>query len=216
MAITFPRTMPLEFVGAEEFEIERVDYDAPETSGRTGGVQAGFPRWMATWSMGTIGSRKSDEVRAFLSSLRGSQRMFYGYEVGREIPRFHQDGRPFTAAPSSWSQAIDSDGTAYLTLGGLLAGMQLSHGDYVGFEWDGWKRGLVRCIEQQGAAAGGTMTIAVEMPVPTLVVPVGATVNLSNPTCLMKLKTADTRPGTVGRRRAVTGGKIVARQEHIA
>lgn len=208
-----PIWLPNNLASTMEFEIARVDYVSPETSGRLTGVQAGFPKWLATWNIGTISARTSDEMSAFLDRLRGSQRHLIGYEPGREVPRFHRDGTPFSHSAASWSQTIAADGTALLTLNGLLPGMVLSHRDYVGFLWDDWKRALVRCVEQRTAAGNGSMTIAVEPAIPNLV-PGSAVAVLNRPGCLMKL-TSETLRGTMGRRLALGGGKIVAAQDLV-
>jgi len=210
-----PQPLPLDFCGAgQAFEIDRVDYSAPETAGRTGGVQAGFPRWTATWPVGTISRRKSDEVRAFVTSRRGAQRLLYGYEVGREIPRYHQGGIPLGPAPTGWSQAVADDGTVMLMLTGVKPGLFISYGDYVGYVWDGWKRALVRAVSQAGALDDDTITFAIEPAVPAMV-PVDATIKLAYADCLMKIDPGQTQIGGIGRRLAVTGGKIVAHQELV-
>ncbi len=210
-----PAPLPLDFCGAVNFAVQRVDYTAPETAGRSGGVQAGFPRWLGMWTVGTISRRKSDEVCAFVDGRRGAQRLFYGYEVGREIPRFHQGGIPFTAAPSGWSQAVADDGTVNLTLEGVNTGMVISHRDYVGFTWDTWKRALVRSIGHAVAQADGTITFPIEPAVPALV-PGDAAATLSYPDCLMKLDPQQTQIGDTGRRLAIGSGKIVGLQELVA
>jgi len=216
MTVTIvPQPLPLDFCGAVNFAPQRVDYTAPETSGKSGGVQAGFPRWLGMWTVGTISRRKSDELCAFVDARRGAQRLFYGYEVGREIPRFHQGGIPFTATPGDWSQAVADDGTVMLTLEDVMPGMVISHRDYVGFKWDGWKRALVRSIGLAVAQADRTITFPIEPSVPTLV-PEDATATLSRPDCLMKLDPQQTQIGDTGRKLAIVSGKIVGLQELIA
>jgi hypothetical protein len=58
--------MPASGAAMQEFEPQRVDYAAPESGGRLGGVQAGFPLWLAVWTWGTIGARRSDLLPAGL------------------------------------------------------------------------------------------------------------------------------------------------------
>lgn len=208
--------MPLAFCGAGlKFELDRVDYVAPETAGRTGGVQAGFPRWTGTWPVATVSRLKSDEVRAFVADQEAPGSRFYGYEPGRERPRFHQDGVPFTHSPAGWSQAIGTDGKMWLTLTEVMPGMVMSRGDYVGFIWDDWKRAMVRATSQGVAQGDRTITFRIQPSVPALV-PGDAAVTLLNPTCIMRIDRDQTDVGGVDRRLAVTGAKIVAHQELVA
>ncbi|MFC3579132.1 hypothetical protein [Sphingomonas hylomeconis] len=215
MTITFPRALPEAFVGSGPvFELQRVDFLSPETGGRLGALTAGFPLWMASWPMAnSIGRVKSDEVTAWVDSMRGAGKRFHGRDVSRPAPRYHLGGVPFTIHPSSWSQTFDADGTAILQLTGCLSGMVISHRDYIGFEWDGWKRSLVRAIEPATATAGGVLQFAIEPPVPPIT-PSGAVVNLAAPTCLMRL-TKDTNVGAMTRRLSVSGGKIAAVEDLV-
>src|ERR1700694_198826 len=101
MSVLFPRPMPVYFAKTVKFEPEVMDFQSPEANGRVLGVTAGQTLWSGIWTLGTISRTKSDEVRAWKASLRGSQRLFYGYEVGRERPLAHQDGTPF-GQPTGW------------------------------------------------------------------------------------------------------------------
>lgn len=217
MTITFPREMPLVGVSQQMFELQRVDYLSPDARGRIGGITAGFPLWRAEWTLGKLGPALSDEWRAWMASLRGQQRMFYGYEVGRRLPRTYLNGFPggFTGPLSGWTQTIGTDGTATLALTGMTAGFVLLAGDYIGFQWGSGNltKAMVRCIE--GATANGSgniAAIAIEPAVPS-VVPGGATAYLNNPVCFMRMISSESAPGIIGRRGGLDGGKIVAIQD---
>lgn len=210
--------MPTSGMALQEFEIARVDYSAPEQGGRVGGVQAGEPLWMASWSIGRIGAAKSDELRAWLARMRGSQRRFYGRDLARPFPKAHIDGFAgmggFTGTASSWSETINGDGESRVTLNGVPASLVLSYGDYIDFRWttaSEARRALVRVVV--GAAAiGSSITVTSEPPVPTLV-PGAAVAHLDNPGCIMVLMSDKTKLDGVDRRLAVRGGSVVAIQD---
>jgi hypothetical protein len=212
MTISFPRELP-SFGGLSvSFELARVDYLSPEQGGRLLAVTAGFPLWRMSLSYTNLSRARADALEAWRDSLRGVQRTFYAWDHSRPVPRFHANGIPFNAAPSGWSQAIDADGTAYLTLTGLLAGQVVSYRDYVGFVWDTTKRSLVRAIEPAQADAAGSATFAVEPPVPPLTPPTAA-VTLRKAECLMRLVTGETQLAEHGLMFMGSGGRIVGIQD---
>lgn len=228
MAINFPRDMPPSGPSVQEFEPQRVDYSAPEASGRLGGIQAGAPLWMATWALGKLSVAQSDEWRAWIASLRGSQRAFYGCDQGRPYPRAYMGGftgmtraggGSFNGAASAWSETIDGADNSVIGLSGLPASFVFSRGDYIGFKWDAadapagsyGRRALVRAVEAAAGSAGGVLTVTCEPPVP-MVVPSGAIAYLNRPTCIMKLMQGSAA-GSIDRSHKVSGGKIVALQD---
>ncbi|MES3152951.1 hypothetical protein [Sphingomonas faeni] len=208
----------------QTFELQRVDFLSPEAGGRIGAVSAGNPLWVAAWQLGKIGAAKSDLWRAWLLRMRGSQRSFLGRDIARPFPLAYvggfagmtrAGGGAFGGAASTWSQVIDGDGSAQLTLTGLPSGFQGSVGDYVGFRWGvgDARRALVRLVLPASANAGGTATFIVEPPVPTLVVPASAIAHLDRPACVMKLLPGESELGPIDRRLSVMSGKISAVQD---
>ncbi len=228
MTIIFPRAMPDGFVSQQNFVLARIDYQAPEASGALGGVQAGWPRWTGTWTVGTTSQRLSDQVEAWITSLRGSQRRFLGRDFRRPLPLRHQDGfsrmtridgSPFIGAGTAWAQTIDAAGSAVVTVQGLPSGLILSFNDYLGFKWDAVgssvgtydRRALTRVIEGAAADASGAITVTVEPALPTWL-PTTAMPHLDKPACLMKL-TPETQMADVDRRLRISGTKIVGAQD---
>lgn len=228
MAIVFPREMPRTGVSLQGFRIQRVDAVAPEVGGPVGGVQIGFPLWTARWTLGRTDQELSDEWEAWLDSMRGAMRSFYGRDWRRPFPLAHIDGfrrmtkvggAPFTGAAGGWSQSIDAQGNAMVTLTGVPAGLILSRIDYVDFRWDagdsapgtGDRRALVRVAEGARADATGAITFAAEPAVPTLV-PEDATPHLDYPACVMKLIDG-TEVADVDRLLRIKGSKLVAIQD---
>lgn len=219
MSLTTPAAMPAAGPKEQTFEIERVDYQAPEARGRIGGITAGLPLWKTTMTLGTLTVDQSDAWRAFFARQRGAQRLFLGWEIARAMPRWYPKGFPggWNGAASSWSQSIDSNGFAVLTLNGLPRGLRLALGDYVDFRWGTYKRALVRIIEGAIANASGTVVVTVEPAVPNVVPTSGtpAVAHLDNPACLMKLVPQQSSIGPTTRRGAISGGTLVAVQDLI-
>lgn len=226
-----PLIMPAGGAALQEFELQRVDYMAPEASGYVGGVQAGFPLWAAAWTIGKIGEERSDEWRSFVMECRGQQRRFYAGDLRRPYPKAHLDGfaqmvrysgGTFDGTASSWSQSIDSSSDCNLVLHGLPSGLMLGTGDYVGFKWDAtgeapfnrWRRAMVRIIRGGGGivASNGDVTVKVEPAVPAAV-PGGAIAHLDNPCVTMKLLLNQTKLDAIDRRGAIRGGTITAIQD---
>lgn len=223
--------MPDRGVAHSEFEIERADAIAGERGGRLGGVTLGEPLWEAKYDLArSMTVALSDEWRAFAARLRGSQRQFVAQDRTRRYPRKFPDGfarttrvngTPFDGSAAAWSQAIDADLEAVLTLSGLPAGLRLDHGDYVGFRWDaaGSPTGthdrltMVRVVIPSTTDAAGVLQVVVEPPVPTLIVPSGAQAHLDNPACLMKVAPNGIKLGKVDPLHTLVGGSFEAIQD---
>ncbi|MBD3831858.1 MAG: hypothetical protein IE910_00685 [Brevundimonas sp.] len=205
MAITFPRPMPRRSLAVQKFELERVDYLSPTVGAGIGSVTAGAPVWAAEWSLTGMSEDQVEEWRAWLTSLRGSQRPFFGADQRRSVPRAYKEtGLPagFSGDASAWSVNADRD----VVTPTLPAGFVLMTGDYIGFRWGANGRTKVRLLEGRV----GTGPVTVEPAVPT-VVPSNAIAYVLNPVCVMKL-TPDTEFGAMG----VDGqmaGKISAIQD---
>lgn len=215
MAITYPRAMP-EVIGmAGRLTLERVDYLSPERTGTIGGVTAGWPLWRMHLTFNNMANRSDDELTAWVDSLRGVQKRFYGYDQSRPVPRFHAAGRPYAQTSETWEQEIDAEGTAYLTIGDLQIGQVFSPRDYIGFEWGTNKRALVRCLEGGIVNVSGVVTVAIE-PAVHAVVPSDATIQLYKPSCLMRLLTEETELSDQGLGFVGAGSRISAIQDIVA
>ncbi len=201
-------------VGAEYFEIERVDFQSPTTDGRATGVTAGFPLWRARWTIGDrILQATSEEWRAFVRRCRGAQIPWYAGDRGRPFPLAYPSGfgglnraggGAFDGSAASWSVNAERDQPA---LTGLPAGFVLSIGDYVMWRWvtsSEPRRSLHVLVEASTANGSGAVTLRVEPPLPTLI-PGGAVADLANPVCIMRLDTAETRLGEKTRNLRTSG-----------
>lgn len=224
-----PAAMPTMYVVSQQFEQQRVDYGAPESSGRLGGVQAGFPLWTASWALGRMPMATSDQWRAWLSGMRGATRRFIGYDLGRLYPFAYPagfggmtraGGGSFDGTATSWSETITADGDSQVTLHGMPAAFQFNPGDYIGFHWAATESSVagltwhapVRATAAATADGSGVLTVTCEPPIPSAV-PNTATAYLNSPGCTMALDLSQTNLGAVDQLLTITGGQIVAIQD---
>jgi hypothetical protein len=221
-----PIEMPTMYVAQQQFEPQRVDFGAPEASGRLGGVQAGSTLWSGVWTLGRMPEANSDEWRAFLRTIRGATRRFIGRDLARQYPKLYPDGfgafGAFTGAASTWSESINSDGDSAVTLhlGAAAAGLVLSVGDYIDFRYSAsetaiagkaW-RALVSVTVGATANGSGDVTVTVEPPIPAAV-PSDAIAHIDQPGVTMVLDLQSSNVGPVDRLYSINGGQIVGVQD---
>lgn len=220
-----PAEMPDMYVALQSFEPQRIDYGAPEASGRVAGVQAGFPLWYAVWTLGRMPEANSDEWRAWHLSMRGATRRFIGRDIARPLPKqYLTSGLPvgFDGEADDWSETINADDDSELTLnlGVTGAGVVLSVGDYIGFKWTATEtsvaglewRAVVRVVEGGTADGSGDVTVVVEPPVPSCV-PDTATAHLNQPGCIFALVLDNSSLEAIDRLYSIGGGQITAIQD---
>lgn len=212
------------------FEIERVDFGAPEASGKQGGVQAGWPLWAAVLELDRSDPGSADAWRAFVSRLRGRMRRFYCGDPLRPFPKAHSagfagmvraGGGAFDGSATGWSQAIDGAGDAAITLQGLPANLAISTGDYIGFKWDAAgsaagtydRRTVARAVTAATANGAGTAVVTCEPPLNTALVPPGAVAHLDRPQCVMQLVPERSNLGPIGSGGTLGGGTLTAIQD---
>jgi len=215
-SIIFPRPIIAGGVLSQGFDPARVDYLSPETGGRIYSVAAGSPLWSMTLGYNNLLIPDAYALKAWVDSLDGAKQLIFAFDIDRQIPLYHQSGRPFAASPATWSQTINDDDVPLLELTGLLRGQVVSVGDYVSFVWGGGKKfALVRALEAARADASGTAEFAVTPAVPTLIVPPEATTTLRRAGCLMRQVTAETKLMEIGTDCMPAGSKVVALQDLI-
>lgn len=211
------------------FEPQRVDYAAPQADGRQGGVQAGWPLWAAEFELDRSDPDSADIWRAFFARLRGRMRRFRAGDPTRPFPKAYPSGfagmvrasgGAFTGAAASWSQAVDADGNARITLTGLPAGMVIGLNDYIGLRWDAHgtagnynRRTMARVVLAANANSAGVLTVMIEPPINMQVVPLTAIAHLDRPQCVMQLDPDASRAGSIGKGGELSGGTIKALQD---
>lgn len=211
-------------------EIERVDFAAPEASGRQGGVQAGWPLWSGSLEIDRVDRDSADLWQAFVDRLRGRQRTFLVYNTARPYTKrlpmgfagmTKAGGGAFTGAASTWSQTVDADGNATFNLTGLPAYFELNAGDLVGFKWDAagatagsyGRRTMARVSSAAAASAGGAISFMAEPPIDPLVVPAGAIAHFDKPSFVARQIPEKSNLGPIGGGGAMGGGTIAVIQD---
>lgn len=176
MATTYPRAMPAIGYRVTTFELVRNQSVAAERGGPLISVDRGPARWAARFESGNLSMTDIGVMRAWLSSLRGSNKPFIAFDRPRRLPLSGQ-----SVTPSGWSVNANRD---EITLTGVST-LRLQPGDYIGLHWSsGAKRSLHRVLEDVTAVAG-TGTWTVEPIVPAYVST--ATAITVDPSCIMRL-----------------------------
>jgi len=221
--LTFPRDMPAAGAVTQDLKIRRIDVQTAEAGGRLLSVGVGFPLWTLTLELAAMDPAEANVWRAFVDTLRGAARTFYGRDLVRAFPKAHPggfagmtrpDASPFPAngRALSWSVNATRD---ELTLRGLPEGLTLSVGDLVGLAWttSGEARRTIGRVVVGDVAFSlqGVATVAIEPPLPPFV-PAGATAYLASPTLVMRIDPSQTAIGREDQI-ATEGGTIVAVQD---
>jgi hypothetical protein len=221
-----PVEMPTMYVTQQSFALQRVNYGAATADGRAGGVQAGFPLWSGLWTLGRMPEENSDEWEAFADDQRAGIRRFIGRDLKRQYPKLYPDGfgdfGTFDGTVASWSQTINSDGDAQLTLhlGADAAGLVLSKRDGIDFRYAATEtaiagiawRAFVRVTVGGTADGSGDVTVTVEPPVPDAV-PSDAEAHLDQPGCVMTIIADQTSFEPIDRLYSIKGGQVVGVQD---
>ena len=212
-------------------DIQRVDYAAPEASGRQGGVQAGFPLWTARYEFDRVDPDSADLWQAFFDRLRGRIRRFYAIDPKRRMPKLYRFGfaglvragtaTVFDGTATSWIQATDANGNALMTLNGLPAGLQISVGDMIGLRWDAagagvgnmMRRTIARAVLPATATGAGQAQVTIEPPINTALVPAGAIAHFNDPAAVMQLVPENSELGPIGQGGILGGGTVAAIQD---
>ena len=213
------------------FDIERVDFGAPEASGRQGGVQAGWPLWRASLEIDRSDPISADLWSAFFLRLRGRIGRLLVSDPTRPFPIAYRggfagllraSGGAFDGAASTWAQANDgAGGQTYLSVTGLPANFQLNIADYVGLKWDRvgdpagsfLGRTMARVSYDADIAVDGSGYVYIEPPLDLRVVPAGATLHFDRPKCVMQLVPEKSGLGPIGQGGALSNGTITAIQD---
>lgn len=199
MAITYPRSMPSRRIERVEFELGRQEVIGGEQGGRVLSVELGPLHWRLKLSTTPPSEAEFDIWRAWLASLKGSSKLFYGRDMRRgRYPRayvktgFADLTRAGGGAFDGTASAIDLTDRQAPELSGLPAGFQVAAGDYVGFTYGAdHGRTLHRFVESGTADVSGVLALTIEPEAPPFV-PVDAVATFDGPTCLMMIA-----PGSV-------------------
>lgn len=190
MAITYPRTLPLDGL----FRSVRMQ---PRFNTMTAGLNSPIveyapAQWVAEFVTTPLTPPQRRMWEAWINSLRGGVNLFYAWHPGTPLPAAYPDG--FGGVTRHGSTTL-FDGTATVTgtttstiaLSGLPSTMNLRAGDKIGLI-QGTNRSLHILLEDAVAAAG-VVTVTVTPPVPTAVF-TAPSAQLVRPVCKMVLTDA--------------------------
>lgn len=207
MTITYPRNLPSTRIKKCVFELERNDVTVPEAAGRVISVSRGPSLWRMALETDCT-QLLWNQWTAWVDSLSGSARTFYGYDVYHPFPRRYASG--FAGMTRAGGGAFDGDASDWgvtanrdeVVLYGLPAAFRLSERDYIGFRWGASKRALVRVIEDASVNGEGTGQWSIQPSLPT-VVPENAIAYLARPTCTMRIVPGTYDPDREGKERSI-------------
>jgi hypothetical protein len=202
MAITFPRTIPDALshrLASQTFTLKPMLEVTPLRHGRQIAADLGPSLWMLDWQSATVRSNVLGVARAWLDTL-SSTKEFYGFDMYRQRPLVYAAGFPvgFTGACTLTSVSAPYG----VVLGGLPAGLILSPGDYLSFDYNSGANRALHRIAAGGTASGGAVTLEVRPEIRSGYAG-GAAVSLYRASARMLIipdsykETTDGRTGTV-------------------
>lgn len=214
MPITFPRTFPEGRAG--RFYDCSLDLVIPQSAQRTVGgaaapVEYGEPYWVGRWRTTDLLRDDIDIWEAWLASLHGGAKTFWGYHPEKAFPRAYMktgwtglvragsatafNGRANLAAIANSSTGLRDlitigSNSGALATGFLPASFNLRAGDLLNADRGGGRLSLHRVISPENAggsvgATNGTWIGQIEPPLPTDVV-VGNQIFLEKPSAKMR------------------------------
>lgn len=132
MAIEYPREMPSTRVRSMMFEAEPQEAFAPEQGGRFVSVQLGRPLWRMQLQTTPPTEEEFSIWRAWLDSLDGAAKMFFGYDVRRPRPWAHRaDGALDNTIAVGATYNAAGDEITVGTASPLATGFTFTTGDYL-------------------------------------------------------------------------------------
>lgn len=159
-----------------------------ERGGNTYATDLGPALWRGTWQSGNLTPNEHGSVRGWLDAL-GTTGTFWAFDALREYPVCHPRG--FGAL--GWNGVGTLAGVVNakaVTISGLPAGLVLSAGDYLAFDYGagGAKRALHRLSFGPVSPSGGSVTVTVA-PRVRVGWSAGAPVYFARPACRMTVIT---------------------------
>lgn len=130
--------------------VERQEFSR-QANGITLAKSFGSALWSGEWTTGPLPHDEALDYEALLNSLDGAIHEFYAHDLRRPYPRAHPNG-DFT--DSGKIATVGADGKS-LSLKSLPAGLTLSRGDYLAFDYGSGSRALHQVMANVTAGPGG-------------------------------------------------------------
>lgn len=183
MPVTYPRNFPRTFFQRSLFDLQRSLNTATSGSGARQVMERFDPLWYAEWTVANLSREEYGEWHAWILSLRGGAKPFWGFDPHRRFPQAYPTN--FLSVMPGNGTLVSASGTS-IVFNGCPAGLVLSIGDYVSVVTTGGLRSLHKLVEPAVANGSGQATVEVE---PRVVMPVsaGAVVRLADASCLFRL-----------------------------
>lgn len=160
--LTFPLLMPDQLrVLKPLMKLTPLVQSSPSRTrgGSTYATELGPAIWTGSWESGPLREDEIGVVRGWLDALGGTN-PFWGYDHTRPRPLAYVRGWPGGTARQGILQSVASG--CVLTIGGLFAGMALTPGDYLAFDYGAaGSRALHRVVA--AAVADGAGVVSVEV-----------------------------------------------------
>lgn len=155
MTITYPRDFPsgTDFEGVQ-FELQRFDLTSQSVRGTAQVMENAPPLWMAEYQAVPMYAEDFQRFQAWLNSLRGGQKMFWGYDPAREYPAYYGASAP----ANSCTLATTVSSGFSLALSGLPSGYRFTAGDLVSVR-TATSRSLHEVQEDVTATTSATITV---------------------------------------------------------
>lgn len=165
-------------LGNVNIRLRRMDLSAPESSGRVGGVQMGFPIWLGEYELPVLSDLDFQLWQSWIARQRGAINAFRATDPRRWYPWAYRPknlGGGHSGAggfPGGWN----GDATGFSLSGdrstvtvSIPSVTVITPGDLIGFRWSsGDKLALVMALSG-GTASGGSLAIDVDPAVPSAV-----------------------------------------------
>jgi hypothetical protein len=184
MALTFPRTDILTSVAFEDqsFKLQTRQEYSRTSGGRTIGKDLGPALWMARYTTVPL---PNDDALAFEAALNSLDGVIFPFEAG-DLRRIYPRSKPDGSFSDTGVIATLNVNNKAMSLSGLDAGMVLSPGDYLSFDY-GDSRALHQLVEGATANGFGTTPQFEVRPYIRAGATVGEAVRLKRPSGLFTL-----------------------------
>lgn len=161
------------------------------SGGETQAKDLGSALWRASFTTAPQRRAEAAAIEAALISLNGSARSFLAHDIRRPFPAAHADG---IFADTGTIDALFSGDAFSLRLAGLAAGITLSPGDYIGFEYGARPSRALHLITTGGVVDGAGKVLFDVFPAIRPGALAGAAVTLKRAPCEMVLEPGQAPP----------------------
>jgi len=155
VTITYPREFP---AGSDfesvQFDLQRYDLTSQAVRGTAQVMENAVPLWMSEYQVVPMEREGFQRFQAWLNSLRGGAKHFWGHDPAREYPAYYGPSAP----ANSCTLATTVSAGFTLALSGLPSGYRFTTGDLVAVRTE-TSRSLHEVQEDVTATTSATITV---------------------------------------------------------